>query len=68
MDAIDVAYDLIKEVLRDEKLSTTQIEFRLQKEFSYHCPDSIAKTLQKLKVKNLIENKTQNGEIIWYLL
>ena len=64
MDAIDVAYDLIKEVLRDEKLSTTQIEFRLQKEFSYHCTDSIAKTLQKLKVKNLIENKTQNGEII----
>ena len=67
MDAIDVAYDLIKQVLRDEKLSTTQIELRLQKEFSYHCPDSIAKTLQKLKVKNLIENKTQNGEIIWYL-
>ena len=61
MDAIDVAYDLIKEALRDEMLSTTQIEHRLQKEFSYHCPDSMAKTLQKLKVRNLIKSKTQNG-------
>jgi len=56
-------------VFGDEKLTTKEIEFRLESLFNYRCPDDFAKSLMKLKQGNLIrgEVSVDKGGWVWWV-
>ena len=60
---------LLKEIFDNEKLSTAEVEERLDESFGYRCPDDLAKSLALLRLKGLIKGDPdrEKGGWLWWM-
>ena len=60
---------LLQEFFEDQRLSTAEIEERLEDNFGYRCPDELAKSLARLRRKGLIKGEPdrERGGWIWWM-
>jgi len=60
---------LIWMVFGSEKLTTAEVEYRLESLFNYRCPDDFVKSLTKLKQGDLIKGEVsvEKGGWIWWV-
>lgn len=60
---------LVWMVFGDEKLTTKEIEFRLESLFNYRCPDDFVKSLMKLKQADMIRGEVDvdKGGWVWWV-
>lgn len=49
----------------DEKLTTAEIEERLQDRFGYRCPDELAKSLARLRRMGIIKGEPDRDHGGW---
>ena len=61
--------NLVWLVFGDEKLTTKEVEYRLESLFNYRCPDDFVKSLTKLKQADLIrgEVSVDKGGWVWWV-
>ena len=60
---------LVWMVFGDEKLTTSEVEYRLESLFNYRCPDDFVKSLTKLKQGDLIKGEVSvdKGGWVWWV-
>jgi len=60
---------LLKDVFKGEKLSTAEVEERLQLDYGYRCPDDLAKSLALLRRSGIIKGEPdrERGGWIWWM-
>lgn len=56
-------------VFGEDKLTTREVEFRLESLFDYHCPDDFAKTMTKLRSAGYVKGQVsvERGGWVWWV-
>lgn len=56
-------------VFGEDRLTTREVEFRLESLFDYHCPDDFAKTMTKLKIAGYVKGEVsvEKGGWVWWV-
>jgi hypothetical protein len=56
-------------VFGEDRLTTREVEQRLESLFDYHCPDDFAKTMTKLKLAGYVRGEVsiEKGGWVWWV-
>ncbi len=65
----EVLHSLLKTVFEGERLTTAEVEERLEHHYGYRCPDDLAKSLAMMRRLGLIrgEPDRERGGWLWWM-